>query len=97
MAESLVFPHPKLFFLVSLFFVAVKIDPYSLFKIIIKYVKVAVNRKLQKFMHGLFNLVVHIELYMHNFSVLYYRASLTLLPQQITKQYYVSKQRYSVE
>ena len=29
--------------------------------------KVAVNRKLQKFMHGLFNLVVHIELCMCSF------------------------------
>ena len=74
MAESLVFPHPKFFFLVSLLFVAAKIDPYLTFLnfkfFIIKKVKVAVNRKLQKFMHGLFNLVVHIELCMHIFSVL---------------------------
>ena len=46
--------------------------------------KVAVTHKLQKLIHGLFNLVVHIELCMRSFSVLYCRASLTLLQQQIS-------------
>ena len=47
-------------------------------------VKVAVNSELQKLIHGLFNFVIHIELCMHSFSVLYCRVSLTLLPQQIS-------------
>ena len=46
--------------------------------------KVAVNCELQKLIHGLFNFVVRIKLCMHSFSVLYCRASLTLLPQQIS-------------
>ena len=50
----------------------------------LKYVKVAVNRELQKLIHGLFNLVVYIELCMRSFSVGYCRGSLTLLPQQIS-------------
>ena len=41
----------------------------------------AVNHELQKLIHGLFNLVVYIELCMHSFSVGYCRGSLTLLPQ----------------
>ena len=41
--------------------------------------KVVVNRKLQKLIHGLLNLDAHIKLCMWSFSVLYCRASLTLL------------------
>ena len=48
------------------------------------HVKVAVNRELQKLIHGLFNLVVYIELCVRSFSVVYGRGSLTLLPQQIS-------------
>ena len=46
--------------------------------------KVAVNRKLQKFMHGLFILVLYIEVYTVSFAILYCRASLVLLSQQIS-------------
>ena len=46
--------------------------------------KVAVNRKLQKFMHGLFILVLYIEVYAVILAILYCRASLVLLSQQIS-------------
>ena len=44
--------------------------------------KVAVNPKLQKFMHGLSTLVLFIEVFTVNFAILYCRASLVLLSQQ---------------
>ena len=47
-------------------------------------IKVAVNRKLQKFMHGLFILVLYIEVSTVSFAILYCRASLVLLSQQIS-------------
>ena len=46
--------------------------------------KVAVNRELQKFMHGLFILVLYIEVYTVILAILYCRASLVLLSQQIS-------------
>ena len=46
--------------------------------------KVAVNRKLQKFMCGLSILVLYIEVPIVSFVMLYCRASLVLLSQQIS-------------
>ena len=46
--------------------------------------KVAINRKLQKFKHGLFILVLYIEVYTVILAILYCRASLVLLSQQIS-------------
>ena len=46
--------------------------------------KVAVNRKLQKFMRGLSILVLYIEVPRVSFAMLYCRASLVLLSQQIS-------------
>ena len=50
-----------------------------------KTFKVVVNHKLQKFMHGLFILVLYIEVYTVILAILYciYRANLVLLSQQI--------------
>ena len=44
-------------------------------------VKVAVNCKLQKFLHGLFILVLYIEVYTVILAILYCRASLVPLSQ----------------
>ena len=51
---------------------------------LVSFLKVAVNRKLQKFMHGLFILVLYIEVYKVILAILYCRASLVLLSQQIS-------------
>ena len=49
-----------------------------------KYLKVAVNCKLQKFMHGFSILYLYIEEPTVSFAILYCRASLVLLSQQIS-------------
>ena len=58
---------------------------------------VAVNRKLQKFMCGLSILVLYIEVPTVSFAMLYCRASLVLLSQQISQRYYVPAQEYSAK
>ena len=63
----------------------------------ISTVKVAVNRKLQKFMHGLFILVLYIEVYAVILATLYCRASLVQLSQQISYRYCVPTQGYSAK